>query len=51
MTAPLTTYLMAFSAMIFAATSALVLFRWVDHLDPTEVSTPEEKSTLQDVAA
>jgi len=51
MPAPLTTYLMAFSAMLFAATSALVLFYCVDHFDPPEVDAPAEKSVPHNVAA
>jgi hypothetical protein len=43
MPAPLTTYLMAFFAMGFAATSALVLFRSVDHFDAPDVDKPVEQ--------
>jgi len=38
------TYLVAFSAMLFAATSALTLFRTVDRFDP-----PEGRKTAVDV--
>ena len=43
MPAPLTTYLMAFFAMGFAASSALVLFSFVDHLDSPEIDVPKTK--------
>ena len=49
--APLTTYLMAFFGMAFAATSALVLFYCVDHFDPPQVDTPKAQPTVPEHVA
>jgi len=38
------TYLVAFSAMLFAATSAIALFRAIDHFDPPEVPTTDAQA-------
>jgi hypothetical protein len=35
-------YLMSFSAMAFAAVSALTLIHFVSHLDPPDVDAPSE---------
>jgi hypothetical protein len=42
----LSAYLMAFSAMLFAATSALCLIHFVGHLDPpADVAAPSSAET------
>jgi hypothetical protein len=44
-------YLVAFSAMLFAALSALTLFTFVGHLDPPEVSPASTPPVDEHVAA
>ena len=43
MLGPVTAYAVAFSAMLFAATSAVTLIYTVKHLDPPDDRSPSEQ--------